>query len=741
MNIYSIPPFLTLCCFLGLAGLTIARGRRTKINILFFIICVLGAFLYIDILFAFNVKTAKTALIISRIDHFFIVYLFPVYIHFFHTYLNISERKSLIGASYGYAFVLMCFTPSSLYIASMQKHYFGYFAKGGTLYPFFGFAGLFVTIYVLIQIHHAIRNESSNAKKNRLKYLFAGFGIMGFLNGLNILPIYGYSVYPPGNLSFIPLTIFAVGLFKHDLLDMGILIKKSLIYSLLTAFLTCLYALIIIVANNAFKDVNFSDSIYFPLFFFLFIAFVFGPLKSKIQMWVDRVFYKGRYDYQQTIKQASKMIVSVLDYADISRHLMDTIANSMQVNNSALFLRDTSGFSFEKFASHGNQKDAEHAISVTTSSPLIDLMEASHQPIIRKNIKEPMSSVRTQDILSDMDGLNAEIALPMIFKEELNGFIVIGEKRSGDFFSQEDLDLLETLSSQTALAIENARSYKVIHDLNKNLEDKVGERTLALKEALFEKERTQEQLIRSESLAAIGQLVAGVAHELNNPLTTVTSLMQTVLEDIEHGDRNIPLDDDLIDDLKFADKELGRARSIVTSMLGLSRQTQTYSEAVNINSVIQDALRIMHNQYKYHDLDIVASYAPDLPEIYGNFANLGQVVLNIIQNAIQAVIDIQGTIFLTTRLDNDTDEIVFTCKDTGPGVPETFRQDIYKPFFTTKEVGKGTGLGLYICHEIIHRHSGTLELIDTDVTGAEFEVRLPVRVEFKETTTEDKPYS
>ncbi len=734
MNIYSIPPFLTLCCFLGLAGLTIARGRRTKTNFLFFVICLLGAFLYIDILFAFNVKTAETALLISRIDHFFIVYLFPVYIHFFHTYLNISERKGLIGASYGYAFILMCFTPSALYITNMQKHYFGYFAKGGTLYPFFGFAGLFVTIYVLMQIHYTIRNETSNAKKNRLKYLFAGFGIMGLLNGLNIFPIYGYSIYPPGNLSFIPLIIFAFGLFKHDLLDMGILIKKSLIYSLLMAFLTCLYALIIIVANNAFKDVNFSDSIYFPLFFFLFIAFVFGPLKSKIQIWVDRIFDKGRYDYQQTIKHASKTIVSVLDYADISKHLMDTIANSMHVYNSALFLQNTSGFSFEKFTSHENQRDAEHTISMTKTSPLVKLMETNHQPIIRKNIKKQMSSVRTQDILSDMDGLNAEIALPMVFKENLNGFIVIGEKRSGDFFSQEDLDLLETLSSQTALAIENARSYKMINDLNKNLEYKVEERTLALKEALFEKERTQEQLIRSESLAAIGQLVAGVAHELNNPLTTVTSSIQTVLEDIEHGDRNIPLDEDLIDDLKFADKELGRARSIVTSLLGLSRQTQTYSEAVNINSVIKDALRIMHNQYKYHDLDIVESYATDLPEIHGNFANLGQVALNIIQNAIQAVIDIRGTIFLTTRLDNDTGEIVFTCKDTGPGVPEAFRQDIYKPFFTTKDVGKGTGLGLYICHEIILRHGGTLALIDTDVTGAEFEVRLPVRTELKETT-------
>ena len=96
MNYYSIPPLLTLLCFLGLAGLTVLRGKKTKTNVLFFMICILGSFLYLDIFLVFNVRSANTALKISRIDHFFIIYLFPVYIHFFHAYLNICERKWLI---------------------------------------------------------------------------------------------------------------------------------------------------------------------------------------------------------------------------------------------------------------------------------------------------------------------------------------------------------------------------------------------------------------------------------------------------------------------------------------------------------------------------------------------------------------------------------------------------------------------------------------------------------------------
>jgi two-component system NtrC family sensor kinase len=480
------------------------------------------------------------------------------------------------------------------------------------------------------------------------------------------------------------------------------------------------------MADKVFKNFNFSDSIYFPVCFFLLIAFVFGPLISKIQVVIDRIFYKGKYDYQKTIKRVSQLIVSVLDYEEICKLLMDTVVDTMKVRHCALFLRDTSGLSFINFSTRGEPIDQGRSILINNHTCVIKFMKNQRRPVIRKNLKQKISLPEMPDVLKDMDGLGAEIVLPMIFEENLNGFIVLGEKLSGDLFTREDMDLLETLAGQSSLAIENARSYKLLNDLKENLEKKVEERTTDLKHALSEKERTQEMLIRSESLAAIGQLVAGVAHELNNPLTTVTSLVQATIEDIEQWDEQQPFDSDLIDDLKFADKELGRAKSIVASLLGLSRQTQTYSEAVSINSVVKDASRIMHNQYKHHGLEIVENYDRDLPDIQGNFANLGHMALNIIQNAIQSIIHNKGVIYLDTWFDSDERQVVFSCKDTGPGIPESIRQDIFKPFFTTKEVGRGTGLGLYICHEIVRKHGGTLKLRDSDGPGAVFEVTLPI---------------
>ncbi len=724
----SIPPFLTLCCFLGLAVLTVIRGRRTKTNILFFVTCILGSFLYIDILFAFNVKSAELALTISRIDHFFIIYLFPIYIHFFHSYLNISGKIWLIRLAYLFAFILMWFIPTPLYIESMQKHTFGFFAKGGPLYPLFGIGSLCMAIIILTLIFQAIRNEKSSIQKNRLKYVFAGFGVMGVMNGLNVLPIMGYPVYPPGSFSFIPLVVFAIGLFKHDLLDMGILIKKSLVYSLITALLTCMYAIIILFANRLFADFDFSDSIFFHLLFFLLIAFAIGPLKAKIQGLVDNIFSKGKYDYQKTIKNVSRMIASVLNLDEIAKHIMDTVVNIMKVDFCGLFLCNLSESGCKHFASRGKYCNLTSSISMTDTDSLIQYFKRQRQPLIKKKLMQRSGEQHIPDVLSDMNRLYAEIVFPMIFEKRLSGFIVLGEKLSGDLFTPEDMDLLETLASQCALAVENARSYKLIDDLNKNLEKKVKERTLALQEALSEKERTQEQLIRSESLAAIGQLVAGTAHELNNPLTSVTSLIQSTIEDLSQWDNRTPLDQDLIDDLRFADKELNRARSIVASLLGLSRQTQTYTEAVNLNLVIQDALRILHNQYKGHDIEIVEDYDQDLPDIQGNFANLGQVVMNIIKNGIQAVEGKKGLILLATRFDNNTKHVVFECEDNGHGISKSHQQDIFKPFFTTKEVGKGTGLGLYICHEIIRKHGGAITVEDSERQGTKFVVRLPISV-------------
>lgn len=247
------------------------------------------------------------------------------------------------------------------------------------------------------------------------------------------------------------------------------------------------------------------------------------------------------------------------------------------------------------------------------------------------------------------------------------------------------------------------------------------------KEALLEKERTQEQLIQSESLAAIGQLVAGIAHELNSPLASASSFIQTDIELIEEQREKRPVDQEILQDLTYALKELNRTKEIVRSVLDLSRQRQTYEEDVDMNAVLEDALRVLHNTYKSMEVVIEKNYDLQIPVIKGNFSNLGQVLINVVKNALQALPGGKGRIFLSTSYNRDADRVVVECRDEGGGIDPSVVRDIFKPFFTTKDVGKGSGLGLYVSYEIIKKHNGDIRVSSEIAKGTTVTIELPCR--------------
>jgi two-component system NtrC family sensor kinase len=491
----------------------------------------------------------------------------------------------------------------------------------------------------------------------------------------------------------------------------------------LTACLTGLYALIVTVMTRVFSEAAFSHTILFPLLFFMLVTLVFGPLKTRIQRYVDRLFFREKRNYQRTIHQVSRMIVSVLDMDKIGRTLIRTIADAMQVRTCHLVIpaRDEEAplcFNYPEFVrGAAGPTDGGRGLHA-------HLME-NRSTVMMHPLSDRIDDGPSKALILEMTAIGAVMAVPLVFKDHVNGYFLLGPKHSGEPFRREDVELLESLSSQSALAVENARSYRRVDELNRKLEQKVAHRTRSLRRALQDKERTQEALIRSESLAAIGQLVAGAAHELNNPLTSALSLVQTVMEDLGQGaDGSFP-DPETLEDLAFANRELGRARLIVRSLLGLSRQTDCCTERVDLNTVVQDALRILETPYRDRTFSVLESYGQDLPPVLGNFAHLGQVVLNIVQNAFQVMQGRKDAVRLVTGYDGTSRSVVFSCIDAGPGVPPPIRKDIFNPFFTTKEPGKGTGLGLYITHEIVRRYGGALFYEEQPGGGAGFTVRLP----------------
>lgn len=291
-----------------------------------------------------------------------------------------------------------------------------------------------------------------------------------------------------------------------------------------------------------------------------------------------------------------------------------------------------------------------------------------------------------------------------------------------------------------------AEQIRTVEELNVNLEEKVTQRTsdLAranedLREAVASLTRAQDQLVRSEKLASIGHLVAGVAHELNNPINAVsncldpleTSLHQ-LLAAAENGAPDRSTGDDLVKDvqgmLRVIRSGTGRIQRIVSALSSYSRTDGEGDVLVDISAIMDETLEIA--AHLLAEVEVQRDLASPGP-VRGDPGQLGQVLMNLVANAAQAVAGRpDARIRVQTRQVGDRVEVVVS--DNGLGVPDALRARIFDPFFTTKEVGEGTGLGLSISHEIVVSHGGSLELIAGAGPGATFVVSFPVASELDE---------
>jgi two-component system, NtrC family, sensor kinase len=234
---------------------------------------------------------------------------------------------------------------------------------------------------------------------------------------------------------------------------------------------------------------------------------------------------------------------------------------------------------------------------------------------------------------------------------------------------------------------------------------------------ITESRRVQAQMAQSERLSSLGQMISGVAHELNNPLGTVMMLAQRLQE--------LPVDPDVRSKLSIIDAEASRCRTIVADLLRLSRPESTEETAVDLNEVIGTVLQLFGHQVGRDNLEVRRRLDPDLPRVLGRPQALQQVFLNLIFNAHHAMKDKPGSGVLTVSTRRQGDRVVAEVQDDGPGIPAQNLKRIFDPFFTTKEVGKGTGLGLSIAFDAVERHGGTLSVRSRAGEGATFCVDLP----------------
>jgi signal transduction histidine kinase len=330
------------------------------------------------------------------------------------------------------------------------------------------------------------------------------------------------------------------------------------------------------------------------------------------------------------------------------------------------------------------------------------------QPFIIPDVsKDP----RINPVLKEKLNLHSLVVIPLLAKEKALGAIAADFVEPNKNITKEALDSVMVFAQQAGLAIHNAFMYQELKTFSQQMEEKIQKTTADLK-------KTEARLIRSEKLAALGQLAAGIAHEIRNPLTSINILIHSLTENIPSGDSHR-------EDLKVIEEEINRINEILDRFLRFAKPAPPLLERTDVASIFEETLQLIRPRIE-KQLIIILKEFQALPIILMDREQMKQVALNLLLNAVQAM---PGGGHLTLKGQNSEDGqwIRISIQDSGMGIPSEDMNKLFDPFFSTKE--GGVGLGLSITHRIIDQHHGKIEVESTPGEGTLFTVWLPIHNE------------
>jgi signal transduction histidine kinase len=420
---------------------------------------------------------------------------------------------------------------------------------------------------------------------------------------------------------------------------------------------------------------------------------------------------RQRADELTTLNGISHTITSSLNLQETLTIITSHATRLLGVEAASVALRDEAHGDLWFAAASGEGSDFVRGKRLALGQGIVGWCAQHGEPVLVPNVlKDPR-------FFGDFDresgfSTRSILCVPLQTKEQTIGAIEVMNKE-GVPFGQEDLRLLASLAAPAAIAIENARLYK-------DLQDQMQAR-----------EEAQAQLVQSAKLAAIGSLVAGVTHELNNPLTSILGFAQL----LQYSD----IGEEARGDLDQIVAEARRATRIVRGLLDFARQRPPEWKLLQINDVMTCALNLLAYELRAHNIKCTTHLSPELPLTMADPHQLQQVFVNLIHNACQAmsaahdrghltIMTELGASTFTSYQSGETSFIRIIIQDDGPGIPPDVLPRIFDPFFTTRPEGEGTGLGLSICHGIVSEHDGHIwaESEPGSPGGTTFFVELPL---------------
>ena len=676
----------------------------------------------------------------------------------------------------------------------------------------------------LFALTRALAEVRSVTARRQLRWIAWGtaLGATPFILGYALPWAMGINPSLPMQLSAIPLSLiplaYASAIVRYRLLDVEVIVKRTLGYSVALAVVAAIYAGLLQGFERVFSIGDAGNSWVLAAVVTVIALLLVPPVKQAIQNALDRAFYRDRYDYRRALVGFARDLNSDLDLNRLAERLVSRVTETLLVDRMALMLADGGSSHFGSVRASGFADRPPATLSKASS--IGARLCAGHTVALDDPIAASRFEAEDVEFWRD-EGLYHFI--PCVSAERTIALLAVGRKNNGESLNSEDTALLAAVAGQIATALENARLYRQLHvkaleldrvrafnenileslddglmvtDLddrvvrwNRALEqlygvpraEAVGQRlrdlfessiaeaisaarrdapdgatlsriqitargeaagrtaivnaavvplrasdeqstttvgTIVILEDVTRRVELEEQLQISEKMASIGLLAAGVAHEVNTPLTGISSFTQMLLEGADPEDSRTRL-------LEKIERQTFRAAKIVNSLLNLSRAPSAAGKdltSVDLNKVINDVLALIEHQFEIQSITVRRELWADPVIIVGEEHKLQQVFLNLLLNAKDAMPK-GGWLSVLTSATGD--RVTVELADTGSGIPSEYLGRIYDPFFTTKAIGQGTGLGLSITYGIVREHEGSIDCESAVGRGTRFVLGFP----------------
>lgn len=581
------------------------------------------------------------------------------------------------------------------------------------LYSFFG---------SLIYAHFEILTnykKASVAKRNQIKY-FVFATVIGFAGGgASFLPCFGISVYPIFNFTvFLYPLIMTYAILRYRLMDINVAVTRTGTFIAVYTLVLGLPFALAIWAKGWLIEIFGAVWWTLPLGLMAALATV-GPfIYIYVESKAEGRLLKEQKRYQDTLKQASVGMTRIRNLRRLLSLITHIVTKTVRISYAAIYLYNKETDEFILQASRDHKR--EPLTKFNAKNTLISRLSVKREPLIYEEVKRQFEDAEDavyKELESDMRSLGASVVIPSFLEDKFMGFIVLGDKLSGQIYTVDDLNVFRVLASQAALAIENAQFYE-------------------------ETKEMQQQVAQAEKMATVGTMADGLSHQINNRFYALALIAGDTIDTIKTTDTSKcdPAMKEMIKQINYALERIQanvmQGGEVVKGILKYTRKGEEKFEELPLDKIIDGTLEMVQYKVKLSEIDFVRDYPKTLPKIKGNMVQLQEVFFNLIDNAFDAAVerrdtlkekDFRGKIIVSAR-PKDENNLEIIVQDNGIGVKGADNKKLFTPFFTTKTSShKGTGLGLYVIQRIVaDTHKGKIAFESQYKSGTRFIIELPM---------------